>query len=159
MNHKQVAERWREQVRDSGKGSRIFYEGKVIYSYGYHFPIAYIHESEEGEVVIFFNSDGYSVSTSKHKSIVWSVCSYDKVVEVNTETLKNIINAGGRFNNALINSVYFELRDRFNQYTTKESRARKGHTQQYWYIKAHEVEDQMATFNNLTESEGDTYAL
>jgi bifunctional DNA-binding transcriptional regulator/antitoxin component of YhaV-PrlF toxin-antitoxin module len=46
------------------KGSRIFFEGDILYSYGYHFPLAV--KSKNGYVL---NGDKYSVTTSKHQSI------------------------------------------------------------------------------------------
>ena len=42
----------------------MFFEYGIIYSYGYHFPIAK-HIKKD---VILFTSKGYSVSTSKHQS-------------------------------------------------------------------------------------------
>ena len=46
------------------KGSRIFFEGDILYSYGYHFPLAV--KSKKGYVL---NGDRYSVSTSKQQII------------------------------------------------------------------------------------------
>ena len=39
-NHHEVCHFWANQIQDSGKASNMFYERDIIYSYGYHFPIA-----------------------------------------------------------------------------------------------------------------------
>jgi hypothetical protein len=52
----------------SGASANMFIEGEVIYSYGHHFPIA--KRLNNGKYI--FTSDEYSISTSRHKSEVWS---------------------------------------------------------------------------------------
>lgn len=56
------------QSQDSGKTSsrNFFFERNVIYSYGYHFPIAKILDSG----IVLFTNRGYSNTTSKH---IWAV--------------------------------------------------------------------------------------
>lgn len=51
-------------------GYRVFFEGKTIYSYGRHFPIASVTEIQ-GKQFILFTTRGYSNTTAKHKRIVW----------------------------------------------------------------------------------------
>lgn len=43
----------------------LFIEGDTIYSYGHHFPIAKRYNG-----IYLFNSKSYSVTTSKHQSLV-----------------------------------------------------------------------------------------
>ena len=63
-NHSEVAHFWANQVQGQGKSSNMFFEDGIIYSYGYHFPIArHINKN-----VILFTNRGYSISTSKHIS-------------------------------------------------------------------------------------------
>ena len=50
-----------------GKGSNMFIDKNIIYSYGNHFPMAIRLNSEEGYRYIV-NSAKYSHSTSKHQS-------------------------------------------------------------------------------------------
>ena len=72
MNHKTVVQRFSE-----GKnyhGSRIFAEGNTLYSYGRHFPLA-VRRGEPGQEWYLLNGDKYSVSTSKHQGITYSVFS------------------------------------------------------------------------------------
>jgi hypothetical protein len=70
MNHKTVVQRFSE-----GKnyhGSRVFAEGNVLYSYGRHFPLA-VRRGEPGKEWYLLNGDKYSISTSQHQGITYSV--------------------------------------------------------------------------------------
>ena len=51
------------------EGSRMFFEGRTLYSYGYHFPLACLLE---GKRVALVNPSKYSVTTAKHQSQVRS---------------------------------------------------------------------------------------
>lgn len=68
MNNAQVAHKWAAQTTNAGKGSSFYYEGRTIYSYGRHFPIATFTDAVDanGERVVLFTSQGYSNSTAKH---------------------------------------------------------------------------------------------
>lgn len=81
-NHRQVAHAWAHQTGKARKGFNMFYEGRTIYSYGYHFPIATLVEDATGRTVVLRNSAGYSVSTAKHKSYVWAACTHLPSFEV-----------------------------------------------------------------------------
>ena len=60
----------------------------VVYSYGHHFPIyAFSYEVNRW----FANKDRYSITTSKHKG---QCHPHESCVEVNTATLKQIIDKG-----------------------------------------------------------------
>ena len=68
-NHRNVAHLWAAQTQSRAKGHNLFFEGPVIYSYGYHFPIAVFTPFHvNGERVVVFNGASRSVSTSKHQS-------------------------------------------------------------------------------------------
>lgn len=60
-----VAKRYATGATD-GASKNMYINGDSIYSYGSHFPIA--KRINGGHI---FNSDGYSISTAKHKSHVW----------------------------------------------------------------------------------------
>lgn len=66
-----VAHLWAHQAQDHARsaGKRLYFEGKTIYSYGSHFPIA-SHVQHRGKAAIFFTTRDYSVTTSGHKSDV-----------------------------------------------------------------------------------------
>lgn len=69
------------------KTKHVFMEKGVLYSYGYHFPIAL---KLEGGLYLF-NSDGYSNTTARHKGLLKRAVGEDRLIMVNTEKLKKAI--------------------------------------------------------------------
>lgn len=65
MNNTQLPHVWYNQERRSGNASNMFFIDNVIYSYGRHFPIAVLKDG-----LVLFTTRNYSVSTSKHISLV-----------------------------------------------------------------------------------------
>lgn len=59
---------WAQQNKERGQTSNgnIFFNGKVIYSYGHHFPMAIFLDDN----TVLINSDSYSISTSQHQTDV-----------------------------------------------------------------------------------------
>lgn len=55
---------------ERGKCGNLFFEGKKLYSYGYHYLLAEFIKDKEGKDCILINDKGYSVSTRKHIGIV-----------------------------------------------------------------------------------------
>jgi len=72
MNNSNVAHAWTHQNKDEAKGSSFYFRGRVIYSYGPHFPIARIVSREGKPDVVLFTSYSYSNTTAKHKNHVSS---------------------------------------------------------------------------------------
>jgi hypothetical protein len=70
MNNSQLSHNWANKVKPNGKGSNMFYENDIIYSYGYHFPIAKFFKDINGNELIAFTTRDYSNTTSKHKNHV-----------------------------------------------------------------------------------------
>lgn len=48
----------------SGKGSNMYIDGAVLYSYGRHWPLAI----RRPDGAVFVNADRYSVTTSRHRT-------------------------------------------------------------------------------------------
>lgn len=69
-SHSEVAHVWASRSQESGEASRVFFDGDTIYSYGRHFPIARFQKMPNGQEVVLFNADDYSMSTIKHKGHV-----------------------------------------------------------------------------------------
>ena len=78
MKHYKIAEEF-AYGKTKLKGSRMFIDGDIIYSYGYHFPIAIRLNSPEGFKYIF-NSSSYSISTARHKSYVKRVIEEENII-------------------------------------------------------------------------------
>jgi hypothetical protein len=65
----EVAHLWASQAQPTARNSGNFYfDGKIIYSYGRHFPIAEIWNKDDD--IVFFTSRNYSNTTAKHKGVV-----------------------------------------------------------------------------------------
>lgn len=54
------------------KGSNIFSEGNILYSYGRHFPLA-VRRAGINKSYVLLNADKYSNTTSRHQSLTFSV--------------------------------------------------------------------------------------
>lgn len=72
-SHSEVCHVFASRSQDEGRASNVFFEGDTLYSYGYHFPMATF--SENGQTV-YFTTQGYSVSTSKHLGYARSALSH-----------------------------------------------------------------------------------
>lgn len=68
MNNTTIAHEWAHQTRESRRGSNFFFEGRSIYSYGYHFEVGRVLE-KKGRKVYLLNDSRYSVSTSRHQQL------------------------------------------------------------------------------------------
>jgi hypothetical protein len=68
-------------------GFSMFTDGKIIYSWGNHFPIAY----KIGYGKYLFNVDKYSKSTSKHQTYVQRAISNSDITVCDTQQIKNAI--------------------------------------------------------------------
>lgn len=69
-NNSQLAHAWANQLQNFGRGSSMYFEGNIIYSYGSHYQIAQVIASPNCTKVYFVNSNGYSNSTAKHTNHV-----------------------------------------------------------------------------------------
>jgi hypothetical protein len=49
MNNSMVAHLWANEKEESARGSNLFFEGRSIYSYGYHFEVGRIVRNKCGE--------------------------------------------------------------------------------------------------------------
>lgn len=76
----QIAHLWANKLQDEARNSGNFYfDGKTIYSYGRHFPIAK-HVEFNGKKAVLFTQRTYSNTTSGHVSVVRnSVNHIDKI--------------------------------------------------------------------------------
>lgn len=72
MNNSMVAHLWANEKKESGKGSNLFFEGRSIYSYGYHFEVGRIVRNKCGEKAYLLNDKYYSSSTCKYQRCVRS---------------------------------------------------------------------------------------
>lgn len=69
----EIAHLWAHKTQQSARNggrNNFYFDGDVIYSYGYHFSIA-AHVEYKGKPAIIFTTRGYSSTTAKHKQDVW----------------------------------------------------------------------------------------
>ena len=71
MRNKDVIENFVEGIR-GGRTKTLFVEGNVLYSYGYHFPLAIKGYSKAHGRMLVVNNDKYSRTTSCHQSLLES---------------------------------------------------------------------------------------
>lgn len=50
-----VAHLWANEKKESARGSNLFFEGRSIYSYGYHFEVGGIVRNKCGEKAYLLN--------------------------------------------------------------------------------------------------------
>lgn len=78
----EIAHLWIHQKVEFAKnpGHNLYFEGKTIYSYGRHFPIAVILERDSNKILV--NSNTYSQTTASHKSKVLGAVYHKERLEV-----------------------------------------------------------------------------
>jgi hypothetical protein len=72
----EIAHIWANQLEYRGQQGNLFFSGKTIYSYGYHFAIA----KHVDYKTVLITTRGYSNSTSKHISLVRSAISHKDLI-------------------------------------------------------------------------------
>lgn len=77
VTNNMCAHQWAHQLKPEGKGSNFYFEGRVIYSYGRHFPIAY-----QSGGYVYFTRQSYSKTTSNHKRLTRSAISHMQILFV-----------------------------------------------------------------------------
>lgn len=100
-NADEVMHRWSNQSQDSARCSNVFFQGRSIYSYGYHYELGRLVQYR-GHTVALINTDGYSHTTAKHirhadaaasQHIVVSVSGNDLTALDHGADLKDILEA------------------------------------------------------------------
>lgn len=66
MNRTQVSEAYARQTKPRARASALYFDGRVAFSYGEHFPLAVITGPKTAAV----NADKYSSTTSRHQSMI-----------------------------------------------------------------------------------------
>lgn len=81
----QVAHLWANQLQEHARNSGNFYfNGKTIYSYGSHFPIAKHVVNDKGMTGVLFTERTYSNTTAKHIAVVRQAASHKNIIYCNS---------------------------------------------------------------------------
>ena len=72
MNRKDLAITFASQDAPRGRASALYFEGRVAYSYGEHFPLAVITAGpgDDKPLAATVNTDTYSSTTGQHKGYI-----------------------------------------------------------------------------------------
>jgi len=88
------------------KSGNMFTDGKTIWGYGRHHPVAHWL----GFSKVLFNTDGYSVSTARHKSYVrGQLSSMSRSIQVYECNTKEIVDAVENQDQVVVLTKYKEL--------------------------------------------------
>ena len=65
-NTGEIAHLWANQTQEEARNNNknLYFEGRTIYSYGKHFPIAVLNKNNSN--IVYFTTDTYSNTTAKH---------------------------------------------------------------------------------------------
>lgn len=152
MSNRNVARNWRGQTGIGRNGSNMYYEGKTIFSYGSHFPMAYITSLNfGGKDIVLQNSYGYSNSTAKHLNYMRGECFGDAVITIGTPILKDMIFEfeNGGIRPATIARAIEEIEARKADQAKKLSRARVEHMKELYIRDMAENDSQLEIIKSL----------
>lgn len=152
LNNREVAERYGHTDISEGTGSNLFIEGRAVYSYGHHFPIAVKTDAKyNGRPIILWNSDGYSMTTAKHKSYIGGELGDYMRIEASTEALQSYINVIEYLGDmrGTLSDIDKELDARHDRYEEKRQRARTEASRQSWEHQRAEVVEMMQALEEL----------
>lgn len=92
FDNRQCAHVWAQQSQERGRSNNgnVFFEGKTIYSYGYHFPMASFIDLN----TVLINSDSYSISTGKQQQYVRNAVGHKDLIFVSTAVLRAFLYDG-----------------------------------------------------------------
>jgi len=81
FSSEEVAHVWARQNQQSGRdsGSRIYFNGTILYSYGSHYKVGVIHPTAN---VVLLNSSSNSQTTNKHRRYAQSATSHRACIYV-----------------------------------------------------------------------------
>lgn len=92
MKHDMVVEKF--LAKKPGKGSHFYSDGRAIYSYGPHFPIAMHiprHPEYTGPPLFLYNGDYFSSMTTNHQYTVTSEIPREQRISCTTQDIKDAL--------------------------------------------------------------------
>lgn len=155
-SHAQLAHIWAQQSKERGKGPSMFFNGPVIYSYGYHFPLGIILDYN-GTRIAVLNGDNYSVSTTRHQSYVSRAASHFTRIALDTGSMKALVDVAQQYNSyehkaaPLPKHVKQELTTALARYARGEmiQAAKNASTRRKPELKASDIAFGLRVFNSV----------
>ena len=159
-NANDVIHLFAQRTQDEARSSNIFFSKDTIYSYGYHYVLAYFIDEKN----IFINDDGYSRTTAKHISYVsyatrqykrWFAkrCDIGLVYNQIVSAKDSLINARKpeRYISE-INSLWRSLNE-YLEFYHKLKKIPKKNSNQYLDVRYKEMKSIVRKINNDTDKE------
>lgn len=133
-----------QRMQTEGRAGNVFFEGSVIYSYGYHYELARFFQNANNETAILINDRGYSNSTSKHIGYITSATSQHKqffVTETNgKDVLDQLEQLAKKLKKARKPEIYIQQAKRlFQKYSDYCNFVGEKHELHSFILKAHEA--------------------
>lgn len=109
----EIAHLWANQLQTEARnsGGNLYFNGRTIYSYGAHFPIATISDTPG---TVLFTTRKYSNTTAKHISYVQGACSHKDIIYcynpeqayngIHGENIKNFEAIARNISNSLVSA-------------------------------------------------------
>lgn len=101
----------------------LYYENRVLYSYGSHYPLA-IKLSHDQYLI---NCSGYSITTSHHTSNLWSAIRDHQAYQAPTMAMKSWVNGDYK---SFVESCIEHYQDEASNWSEKKLKARRADTRE-----------------------------
>ncbi|WP_185212437.1 hypothetical protein [Elizabethkingia meningoseptica] len=110
-----------QQTQNNARCNNVFFEGKKIYSYGYHYLLGEFVTNKKGDTAVIINNEGYSQTTSKHISEITSGTSHYTQFTTSVTDEKKVLSKLEQLQIKLLNArkpeLYIsEANELFNKY-------------------------------------------
>jgi len=121
FSSEEVAHVWARQSQESGRdtGSRIYFNGPTLYSYGSHYKVGCIHPTTG---IVLLNDSSNSQTTNKHRRYAQSAASHKPCIYVSSPFTERELEYDKK-NCILSNAVSFI--DEIKELVAKQTKAKK----------------------------------
>ena len=159
MTNKQTMQAFINQVKEKGNNSTksIFFEGNIVYSYGYHYPLGYSYGYHYPLGILInntlvVNGESYSNSTSKHRNDLLSSFGYGDYIDAPTEAMQELRKENIKEFKELAIAYHNDL---INKAMKKLERARTDNSKEFYKREIEESEQQIGLITNLKGATND----
>ena len=130
LTNQECCHLWAQRIVGSGEtnNGNVFFEDDIIYSYGYHFPMA-VFLKIKGKDSVIVNESSYSISTSQQQSDVYHAIDKSKyqVFHLPTDILRHVMN-GHKCPKDIKKKYLNRLKENMLDFIGKSQRARMERT-------------------------------
>lgn len=148
MNNRLLSLQFAQGTKEKGKGNNMYFEGNKMYSYGYHYLLAYRnHITVNGVVraIAFRNDNGYSNTTAKHASYVGGALAthgYTIIDTIHIDRVANDLETTAHLTEETKHLLAQEYSARIANAEKRATRARKSHWIEFHMREANEAREE-----------------